>query len=152
MFSNDLWLRKRELCGQVFYHIHITRHLLTIYGFIPIVVVLKTLHEHNATRILITEQRNGCIYTLLQVTEAYNISEGLDTIENTVGTAKCLNQPMHFQILIHPQCIQCCSIEARQEHIHHDEQIQFLVLHTKGYVFIIILELIAGRIIVRMEH
>ena len=59
---------------------------------------------------------------------------------------------MHFQILVHPQRVERCCVKACQEHIHYDKQIQFLVLHTERNILIVVLELIAGCIVVRMEH
>ena len=59
---------------------------------------------------------------------------------------------MHFQVFIHPQRIHRSRIKACQKHIHDNQQIKFLVFHTKRYIFIVVLKLIARRIVIRMEH
>ena len=45
---------------------------------------------------------------------------------------------MHLQVLVHPQGVQCLGIEARQEHAHHYQYVQFLVLHAQGNVLVVV--------------
>ena len=59
---------------------------------------------------------------------------------------------MHLQVLVHPKGIQGCGIEARQEHIDHDQQVKLLVLHAKRYIFVVILEPFTIGRVVRVEH
>ena len=61
-------------------------------------------------------------------------------------------QSVHFQIFVHPQGVERCSIEACEEHIHNNQKIHFTVLHSHGQVFVVVLELIRGSIKVRVEH
>ena len=68
-------------------------------------------HETNIKQILTNEKYIGD--ALLQKTY-------------TVG----LNQAVHFQVFIHPQRIQRRGVKAGQEHIDHDQQVKFLVLHA----------------------
>ena len=145
-------LYQRELGSQIFNHIRIARHLFAVHGLIAVVIILKALHEHNAAGIFISKQRDSCVHTLLQIAEADDIAKGFYAVQNTVGTTERLDEPVHFQILVHPQRVERCCVKACQEHIHYDEQIQFLVFHTERNILIVVLELIAGCIIVRMEH
>ena len=59
---------------------------------------------------------------------------------------------MHFQVFIHPQRIQRRGVEAGQEHIDHDQQVKFLVLHPQGNILIVILEFVPVCGIVGVEH
>ena len=59
---------------------------------------------------------------------------------------------MHFKVLINPKRIERSRIKTGQEHIYNDQKIQFLILHPERHIFIIILELLARCVIVRMEH
>ena len=59
---------------------------------------------------------------------------------------------MHLQVLVHPKGVQGRGIEARQEHIDHDQQVKFLVFHAERYIFIVILEPFTIRRVVRVEH
>ena len=58
---------------------------------------------------------------------------------------------MHFEILVHPQGIQCSRIKTREEHTHNNQQVHFPVLHSHGQVFVVVLELIGGSIKVCIE-
>ena len=137
---------------QFFHQVHISRHLLSIDRLITIVIILKTLQQNNTSGILIPKQGNGAVHTLLQITEANNISKGFNGIQDTIGTGECLYQTVHLQILIHPQRIHSCGVKTCKEHIYYDQDIQFLILHTKRHIFIVILKLFAGGIIACMEH
>ena len=59
---------------------------------------------------------------------------------------------MHLQILVHPQGIHGSGIKTCKEHIDNNQNIQFFIFHPERYILIIILEFIAGSIVVRMEH
>ena len=59
---------------------------------------------------------------------------------------------MHLQILVHPQGVQRGGIKTGKEHIDHDQQIQFLILHTQGNILVVVLELVPVGRIVGMEH
>ena len=93
------------------------------------VVILIATHQDDTARFLISEKGDGVVGALLQIAEANDVAEHLDGIENPVGAGIGLDQAVHFQVFIHPQRIQRCGIEAGQEHIDHDQQVKFLVLH-----------------------
>ena len=59
------------------------------------VIVVKLAHQDNAARIFIAELRNGGVHPLLQVAEADDVAKGLDAVQNSVGAAERLNQPVH---------------------------------------------------------
>ena len=80
------------------------------------------------------------------------VSECFDGVQNPVRPAEGLDQSVRLQVLVHPQRIQRRCVKACQEHVHHNQQVQFLVLHPKGYVLIVILELVAGRVVGGVEH
>ena len=88
----------------------------------------------------------------MQVAEADDIAKGLDAVQDTVRPAERLNQTVHLQVLVHPKGIQGRGIEARQEHIDHDQQVKFLVLHAERYILVVVLEPFAIGRVVRVEH
>ena len=88
----------------------------------------------------------------MQIAEADDIAKGLDAVQDTVRPAERLNQTVHLQVFVHPKGVQGRGIEARQEHIDHDQQVKFLVLHAERYIFVVILEPFTIRRVVRMEH
>ena len=88
----------------------------------------------------------------MQVAEADDIAKGLDAVQDTVRPAERLNQTVHLQVFVHPKGVQRSSIEARQEHIDHDQQVKLFILHAERYIFIVILEPFAIGRVVRVEH
>jgi hypothetical protein len=49
---------------------------------------------------------------------------GLDRIQDAVGARIGLEQPVSTQVFAHPQGVERSGIEAGQEHIDHDHQVQ----------------------------
>ena len=58
---------------------------------------------------------------ILQILQANDIAECLNTVQYAVGTTEGLNEAVHFQILVNPQGIQRRGVKTGQEHIHHDK-------------------------------
>ena len=116
-------------------------------------IIIRILPQQNhSSGFVIPEETNCIIYPLLQIAEADDIAKGLDAVQDTVRPAERLNQTVHLQVFVHPKGVQGRGIEARQEHIDHDQQVKFLVLHAERYIFVVILEPFTIRRVVRMEH
>ena len=77
---------------------------------------------------------------------------GLDGVQNPVRPGKCLDQTVHFKILVHPERVERCRVKACQEHIDHNEQIDLPRLDVLGQVFVVILELVRRRVKIDMER
>ena len=118
------------------------------------VVLLKTLHEHQSRSVLIAKDGETLIGSLFQIAEAYDVTTVLDTVQDAVCTAIGLQESMQFQVLIHPERVECLRVEARQEHTHHNQQVNLLFLHALRHILIIGLELLSIRRVagVRCPH
>ena len=110
------------------------------------------MQQDNAAGLSVAKQRNGGIHPLLQVAETDDVAEGLDGVQNAVGAAKSLDEPVHLQVLVHPEGVQGGGVKAGEEHIHHDQQIQFLVFHPQGDILVVILEFVTVGGVVGVEH
>lgn len=152
LLAHNAGFRERELGGQFLDHIHIARLILAVGGGITVVIIPELAQQHNTAGVFVAKQGDGRIHPFLQVAETDDIAEGLDRIQDAVGAAEGLDQPVHFQVFIHPQGVQGGGVKAGEEHIHHDEQIQFLVFHPQGNVLVVVLELVAVGGIVGVEH
>ena len=152
MLPLDPGFSQGELLRQFGDHIHIARLVLPILGGVAVVIIIELVQQDNTSRLLIAKQRNGGIYPLLQVAETDDISKGFDGIEDAVGAAESLNEPVHLQVLVHPESVQGGGIKTGEEHIHHDQQIQFLVFHPQGNIPVVVLELVAVSGVVGVEH
>ena len=152
LFACDTLLRQREIGRQLFDHMPIARMVLPVIIFITEVIILISPHQHDAARFLVSEKGDGVVGALLQITEAHDVTEHLDGVENAVRAGIGLDQTVHFQVLVHPQCVQRRRIEAGQKHIHYNQQIKLLVLHPQRNILVVILELIPVRRVVGAEH
>ena len=152
LLSYNLRICQREPVCQVVDHIGITLMVLSLLIRIAVIVVRIFAQQDNAACIFISKQRNCRIHPLLQVAEADDIAKGLDAVQDTVCPAERLNQTVHLQVFVHPKGVQGRGIEARQEHIDHDQQVKFFILHAERYIFIVILEPFAIGRVVRVEH
>ena len=150
--TNDTHIGKGEVLLQGGNQVHISLVVLTLFIRVAIVIVGKWAQRHDPVGRSIAETRYGGVCTLLQIAEAYNIAKGLYGVQNAVCARKRLQEPVHLQVLIHPQRIECGGIEARQEHIDHNKQVELLVLHPQGYILIVALEIIAIGAVIGVEH
>ena len=119
--------------------------------FIAVIIIFEAAHQHDAARVPVSKQSDRLVRPLLQIAEADDVAKRLDGIEDAVGAGIRLDQPVHFEVFIHPKRVERCCVETRQEHIDHDQKVDVLILHAKGYVFIVIGEFFRRRIVIGAE-
>ena len=107
------------------------------------VIVHERAHEHHSGSIFVAEERERLVGGILQIAEADDVAAVLDAVENAVSAAVCLQQPVHFEVFVHPERVQRLCIESREEHTHDNEYINLTVFHAQREVFVIVLELLA---------
>ena len=147
------WIhRELILFKQLLYYLLVAQYMLVVLIIKAIIVVSKWTHKDSAACVLVSEEGERLLCSFFQVSEAYHVATVLDTVQYAVGTAVCLQQTMHLQVLIHPEGVECLGIKTCKEHIDYDKYIYFLVLHAKRQVFIVVLELLARRIILGTKH
>ena len=110
------------------------------------------MEQDNTAGFSVAEQRDRRVHALLQVTETDDVAKGFDGIQYPVRAAEGLDETVHFQVFIHPKGVQCGCVKAGKEHIYHDQQIKFLVLHSQGDILVVVLELVAVSGVVGVEH
>ena len=148
LFADDGRLREREPLEQLLNHIDVTGLILALFIDIAVVIILEPLEQHYAAGFSVAEERDRVLDALLQTTEAHDIAESLDFVQNTIGAGECLYQAMIFQILVHPEGIQRGRVKAGEEHIDHDQEVNLLVLHPQRQILIVALEtVIIGAVI-----
>ena len=109
---------------------------------------VETWNQHDSLRfLLIWEQGEGLVRGLFQVTEAQDITERLVCIQNTVGPWKGLNETMIFKVLVDIQGVEWFWVKTGQEHIHHEQNIDFFFPYPIGNVTIVSVELIAWVVV-----
>src|SRR5699024_468047 len=144
-------LSQREALHQLLDPLLIPLLFLALVVGVAKIVIFIGLQQDDAARILIAKQRDGFIGFFFQIPETDNIAEGFDRIQDAVGPGKCLDQAMHLQIFVYPKGIQSGGIKASQEHIDHQQKIHFPLFYPVGEIFVIILESLAGAVIIGLE-
>ena len=56
------------------------------------------------------------------------------------------------EVLVYPQRVQRCCVKARQEHVHHQQQVYLPVLHSQRNVLVVVGELVGTGVVARTKH
>ena len=100
----------------------------------------------------VAEEGEGVLGCLFEVAEAHDVAGGLERVEDSVGAAVCLHQAVHLQVLVDPEGVDGLGVEAGEEHVDDDEQVQFTHLHLAGDVLVVVVEGVAVGAEVGAEH
>ncbi|MFA7164511.1 MAG: hypothetical protein WC124_01515 [Desulfoplanes sp.] len=77
---------------------------------------------------LVGEHLDGLVNGILLLAEVEDISSGLGVIEDAVGARKGLNEAVVFQLFVDVEGVQVFGIEAGEEHVDDDGDIDFIFL------------------------
>ena len=116
------------------------------------VVVGVRLEYHDAARVLVAKQGQRLVGGILQVPERDDVAVGLDRVEDPVGARKRLYQTVLAQALVDPERVQCRGVEAREEHVDDDDQVEVTVLQSLGQVLVVVLEPLGRGVEARAEQ
>ena len=100
----------------------------------------------------VAEEGEGVLGCLFEVAEAHDVAGGLERVEDSVGAAVCLYQAVHFQVFVYPEGVDGLGVEAGEEHVHDNEQVQLTHLHLAGDVLVVVVEGVAVGAEVGAEH
>ena len=76
--------------------------------------------------LLAGEQGDGGIDGVLLLAEVEDVAVGLGGVEHAVGAGEGLNQAVVLEVLIDIERVQVFGIEAGEQHIHHDGDVDLL--------------------------
>ena len=115
------------------------------------VVVGVRLEQHDAACVLVAEQRDGVVGLFLQIAEGDDVAVGLDRVQDAVGARVRLDQAVVDEALVDEQRVERRGVEAGQEHVDHDDQVDLAVLQPLGQVLVVVLELVGAGVEARAE-
>ena len=105
------------------------------------------------------EQRDGFVDVRLLIAEIENMPVRLSSVEHAIGPRERLNQPVVFQVFVDIERVEIFGIEASQQHINHDCDINLfrpflrhvvvrilLVLDTLLHVLVVEVEFVDGMV------
>ena len=96
--------------------------------------------EDLATRFLVAEQGDRVVRGVFEVAEADDVSVGLDRVEDSVCARKGLDEAVGAQVLVDPQGVEGLGVEAGEEHVHDDDQVDAPVGQGLGEALVVAFE------------
>ncbi len=97
------------------------------------------------------EESDGGIHGILLLAKVEDIAVGLRAIEHAVGAGEGLDQTVMLEVLVHIKRVQVFGIEAGQQHVHHDGDIDFLRMGQVGVGPLLVLDALLHILIVEIE-
>ena len=76
---------------------------------------------------------------------------GLGAIQDAIGTGEGLNQPVVLEVFIHVDGVQELGVEAGEQHIHHDNNVNLLRMRQVLIGILLIFEALLHILIVKVE-
>ena len=116
------------------------------------VVVAVRFQQDDAAGILVAEQLQRGVRLFLEVAEGDDVAVGLHRVEDAVRARVRLDQSVGAQVLVDEQRVQRRRVEAGEEHVHHDDQVDLAVLHPLRQVLVVVLEPVRARVVAGPEH
>ena len=136
-------LAEGELGEQAVDEVGIAGFVFAVFG-VAVVVVLIGFEEDNTAGFFVAEKGDGFVGGFFEVAETDDIAEGFDGVEDTVGSRKGLDEAVLLEVLVDPEGIEGRSVEAGEEHVYDDEDVDLAVFDAQGEVFVVVLEFV-GR-------
>ena len=72
------------------------------------------------------EEGDGGIHGVLLLAEVEDVAVGLGAVEHAVGAGEGLDQAVVLEVLVHVERVQVFGIEAGEQHVHHDGDVDLL--------------------------
>ena len=76
--------------------------------------------------LLAGEEGDGGIHGVLLLAEVEDVAVGLGAVEHAVGAGEGLDQAVVLEVLVHVERVQVFGIEAGEQHVHHDGDVDLL--------------------------
>ncbi len=87
----------------------------------------------------------------LLLAEVEDVAVGLGVVEHAVGAGEGLNQAVVLQVLVHVERVQVLGIEAGEQHVHHDGDVDLLGVRMVGIGELLVLDALLHVLVVEIE-
>ena len=96
--------------------------------------------ENDAAGVFVAEERERVVGLLLEVAEGHDVPVGLYGVEDPVRTRVRLDQPVRAETLVDPERVERGRVEAGQEHVDDDREVDLAVPESQREVFVVVLK------------
>jgi hypothetical protein len=97
------------------------------------------------------EEADGGIHRVLLLAEVEDVAVGLGVVEHAVGARKRLNQAVVFEVLVDVEGVEVFGIEAGEQHVDHEGDVDLLGVGQVGIGVLLILDALLHVLIVEVE-
>ena len=97
------------------------------------------------------EQGDGIVNGFPLVAEVEDVSAGLGTVQHAVGAREGLNQAMVLEVPVHIKGVDVLGIEAGEQHVHHDGEIDLFVVRQVAVGVFLVLDAFLHVLIVEIK-
>ena len=91
----------------------------------------RLFHQPDFPRLLAGlfpgEEGDGGIHGVLLLAEVEDVAVGLGGVEHAVGAGEGLDEAVVLEVLVHVERVQVLGIEAGEQHVHHDGDVDLVV-------------------------
>ena len=88
---------------------------------------------------------------LLLLAEVEDVAVGLGVVEHAVGSGKRLNQTVVLQVLVHVQGVQVLGVEAGEQHVHDDDDVDLRAVRKVAVRVLLVLDALLHVLIIEVE-
>jgi hypothetical protein len=97
------------------------------------------------------EEGDGGIHGVLLLAEVEDVAVGLGAVEHAVGAGEGLNQAVVLEVLVHIERVQVFGIEAGEQHVYDDGDVDFLRVRVVGIGPLLVFDALLHILIVEIE-
>ncbi|SMH65925.1 protein of unknown function [Acidithiobacillus ferrivorans] len=97
------------------------------------------------------EQRDGGIDGILLLAEIEDVAVGLGAVEHAVGAREGLDQAVVLEVLVHVERVQKLGIEAGEQHVHDDGDVDLLRSRVVGIRPLLVFDALLHILVVEVE-
>jgi hypothetical protein len=113
------------------------------------------VHEPDFPRLLAGllagEEGDGGIHGVLLLAEVEDVAVGLGAVEHAVGAGEGLDQAVVLEVLVHVERVQELGIEAGEQHVHHDGDVDLLRGRVVGIGPLLVFDALLHILVVEVE-
>jgi hypothetical protein len=115
----------------------------------------RLVHEPDFPRLLAGllpgEKGDGGIHGVLLLAEVEDVAVGLGAVEHAVGAGEGLDQAVVLEVLVHIERVQELGIEAGEQHVHDDGDVDLLRRGVVGIGPLLVFDALLHILVVEVE-
>src|SRR5690625_3351126 len=105
----------------------------------------------GAVDVFAGKECDGVVHGLLLAPKVEDVAVGLGVVEHTIGAREGLNQPVVPEVFVHVQGVEVLGVEAGEQHVHHDGDVDLVLMRQIAVGVLLVLDALLHVLIVAVE-